>query len=319
MSETEIIVPDIDVVEIDPVELTVQDMANTLSMLCKTDDGLNHAYVKISASQMKLTDISLLDKYHNLRYVDLANNNISNFKPLAALNSLLWLNIQNNLADSADLGEFHYLQVLDFSSNKLTSAEGINLPSLEQLDLTSNDIPSCSPLDPEKLQFLSILQMANNKLTTTSGLSNFVVLKELYLGHNEIADLEGICTLDSLEILHLRGNRITTFGDNIQDNKLSKLRYINLRANSISSLDEVKKLAILPSLSALVLLENPIVEEEEYRIDVLIHVRRLVRLDKDPFDEDERELASERQEMLAQQAKEAAAEAEAAEATVDNE
>jgi len=58
-------------------------------------------------------------------------------------------------------------------------------------------------------------------------------------------------------------------------------------------------------------MENPIVEENEYRVDVLVNVRKLNKLDKDIFEEDEIEMAQEKYEMKVQEEKDAAA-AEAA-------
>merc|ERR1712167_470640 len=115
---------------------------------------------------------------------------------------------------------------------------------------------------------------------------------------NRITSLEGISTLESLEILHIRDNQIQSFGEHFVDGCLKNLRYINLRANNVDKMEEVKKLSILPKLTELVLTDNPLVEEEDYRLEVLCRVRRLDRLDKDPFDEDEREQAQEKYEEM---------------------
>lgn len=42
-----------------------------------------------------------------------------------------------------------------------------------------------------------------------------------------------------------------------------------------------------------VLSENPVADEDDYRIEVLISLRRLERLDKDEYTEDERQEAEE--------------------------
>merc|ERR1712071_531153 len=115
---------------------------------------------------------------------------------------------------------------------------------------------------------------------------------------NRITSLEGISTLESLEILHIRDNQIQSFGENFVDGRLKNLGHINLRANNVDKMAEVKKLSILPKLTELVLTDNPLVEEEDYRLEVLCRVRRLDRLDKDPFDEDEREQAQEKYEEM---------------------
>lgn len=272
------------------------DMPNCLSLLCKIDTGLAHAYVKLTAKQMKLTSIDILEKYPHLRYIDVSGNQIQDFFHLNSLKSLLWLKANNNHAKSARLESLPYLQVLDFSQNKVQTVMGLEHPLLEQLNLNSNDIPSCEGLDTNTLPNLQTLQMRSNRLSNTTGLDNFRNLKRLYLGNNKITSLDGISTLDSLEILHLRDNQISSFNDDLVDGKLQNLRYLNLRANRIEKFEEIKKLSVLPKLTAMVFLENPIVEEEDYRLETLVRVRRLNRLDKDVFDEDEREQAQEKYE-----------------------
>lgn len=56
---------------------------------------------------------------------------------------------------------------------------------------------------------------------------------------------------------------------------------------------EVEKLKVLPMLRALVLRENPVEEEDGYRLETLIALPNLERLDKDFFEEEERTEAAE--------------------------
>ena len=49
----------------------------------------------------------------------------------------------------------------------------------------------------------------------------------------------------------------------------------------MSDYSEVKKLQVLPKIRAIVLLDTPLTENGDYRLEVLISVRRLERLDKD--------------------------------------
>ena len=89
----------------------------------------------------------------------------------------------------------------------------------------------------------------------------------MFIAANRITSLEGISTLNNLEILHIRDNQIQSFGEHFAEGSLPNLRYINLRANNVDKLDEVKKLSVLPKLTELVLTDNPLVEEEDYRKD----------------------------------------------------
>lgn len=278
--------------------LETGDMPNCLSLLCKTDSGLAHAYVKLDAKQMKLTNVEALQAYEHLRYVNLSQNFLENIDTLNKLKSLLWLKINQNRLESARLEKLPYLQVVDFSGNKIRNVLGIEHPHLEQLNLNHNDIPSLEGLEPKDLPNLISLQLRSNQLSSTSGVENFRNLKHLFIAANRITSLEGISTLESLEILHIRDNQIQSFGENFVDGCLKNLRYINLRANNVDKMEEVKKLSILPKLTELVLTDNPLVEEEDYRLEVLCRVRRLDRLDKDPFDEDEREQAQEKYEEM---------------------
>jgi Leucine-rich repeat (LRR) protein len=59
------------------------------------------------------------------------------------------------------------------------------------------------------------------------------------------------------------------------------------RGNVINSLDEIKKLSALPSLTSLTLLENPIRETPDYRLKVIAQLPNLKRLDKDAVTEEE--------------------------------
>lgn len=247
---------------------------------------------------MKLTNVEALQAYEHLRYVNLSQNFLENIDTLNKLRSLLWLKINQNRLESARLEKLPYLQVVDFSGNKIRNVLGIEHPHLEQLNLNHNDIPSLEGLEPKDLPNLISLQLRSNQLSSTSGVENFRNLKHLFIAANRITSLEGISTLESLEILHIRDNQIQSFGENFVDGCLKNLRYINLRANNVDKMEEVKKLSILPKLTELVLTDNPLVEEEDYRLEVLCRVRRLDRLDKDPFDEDEREQAQEKYEEM---------------------
>lgn len=282
--------------------LEVGDMPNCLSLLCKTDSGLTHAYVKLDAKQMKLTNIECLEAYEHLRYVNLSQNFLENIGTLNKLKSLLWLKLNQNRLESARLDKLPYLQVVDFSGNKIGNVLGIEHPYLEQLNLNNNEIPSLEGLEPKELPNLIGLQLRSNQLSSTSGIENFKNLKHLFIAGNRITNLEGISTLDNLEILHIRDNQIQGFDEHFVDGCLKNLRYINLRANNVDKMDEVKKLSVLPKLTELILTDNPLVEEEDYRLEVLCRVRRLDRLDKDPFDEDEREQAQEKYEEMLQAA-----------------
>jgi Leucine-rich repeat (LRR) protein len=112
-------------------------LAEGLSLLCKTGNGLTHAYVRLDAAQRELTDISILKNYIHLRYIDLSNNNLIDISSLNSLTHLLTLKLDNNKLTSAKLDPLPYLQHASFSNNRIKNTEGIAQPKLEILNLNS--------------------------------------------------------------------------------------------------------------------------------------------------------------------------------------
>ncbi|XP_037766903.1 leucine-rich repeat-containing protein 23 isoform X2 [Chelonia mydas] len=241
-----------------PRLLTEEILKEGLSLLCKTGNGLAHAYVKLEAKQ-------------NLTH-------------------LLWLKVDGNRLTSTRLTELPYLQIASFAHNRIKDTEGITHPRLGSLNLKGNEIQVISGLDPGKLTNLHTVELRGNKLETTAGL-HLPKLKNLYLAQNFITHLEGLEELVQLTTLHLRDNKLETLDGFSQSMKC--LQYLNLRGNGILNLQEMAKLQVLPMLRALVLMDNPCSDEGEYRMEALVLLPRLERLDKDFFEEDERAEAEE--------------------------
>lgn len=79
----------------------------------------------------------------------------------------------------------------------------------------------------------------------------------------------------------------------------------------VADLGELAKLRDLPRLRALVLLDNPCTDENDYRQEALVQIAHLERLDKDFYEEEERAEAEEiRQRMREEQEQEPEAEPE---------
>jgi len=283
--------------EQEPVEckLTEQMCGDSLSLLCKIGNGLSHAYVKMDLHGKSLTDISIISAFVHVRYLDLSDNKLDSLSPLSSLTHLLTLKADNNRLTSAALPQMPYLQRASFQNNNITTTEGISHPLLEVLNLNNNQIAEAK-FDIEVLRKLSVLEIRGNQLTSTAGLG-LPKLQRLYLGENMITK---ICDLDkciALKILHLRGNGETTNQletlDGFSKNMVA-LQYLNLRGTKISALKpEIKKIKCLPMLRGLILKDTPVAKEEEYRIEVIMNIRNLERLDKDIFTDEERQEAQE--------------------------
>jgi len=294
--------------------LSPEAACECVSLLCKTGDGLSHAYVKLDARDRRLTDINILNSYIHLRYIDVSKNALRDISPLNALTHMLVLKADQNKLTSAELDELPYLQSASFNYNHIKNTEGLNHPQLEHLALNYNDITEVTGLDPSKLERLHTMELRGNKLSSPDGIY-VKSLKNLFLGANQITSLVGIERLEHLATLHLRDNQIENL-DGFSD-VLKNLQYINLRQNNLSTTKEVKKLQLLPILRAAVFKDNPIAAEDDYRLEMLISLRRLERLDKDDYNDDERQEAEEIYEQRRQE--EIQAQAEGAEEVIGDE
>ncbi|OUM63150.1 hypothetical protein PIROE2DRAFT_10366, partial [Piromyces sp. E2] len=139
------------------------------------------------------------------------------------------------------------------------------------------------------------LEARNNKLETTLGI-NTPKLKELYLAKNEITKLENLEQLTELEKLHLRENKISNLDGFTEDLKM--LSEINLRANEIENFEEIDKLKCLPNLKRVVLQENPIASDNNYRVEIVMRLPNLKTLDKDEVTSEDIEAAEEYKQEL---------------------
>ncbi|XP_054383887.1 leucine-rich repeat-containing protein 23 isoform X1 [Pongo abelii] len=278
-----------------PNPLTEDMMKEGLSLLCKTGNGLAHAYVKLEVKERDLTDIYLLRSYIHLRYVDISENHLTDLSPLNYLTHLLWLKADGNRLRSAQLNELPYLQIASFAYNQITDTEGISHPRLETLNLKGNSIHTVTGLDPQKLISLHTVELRGNQLESMLGI-NLPKLKNLYLAQNMLKKVEGLEDLSNLTTLHLRDNQIDTLSGFSREMK--SLQYLNLRGNMVANLRELAKLRDLPKLRALVLLDNPCTDEINYRQEALVQMPYLERLDKEFYEEEERAEADEIRQRL---------------------
>ena len=144
---------------------------------------------KLNSNSRNLTDITRLESFVHLRFVDLSNNRLRTISSLNRLKFLLTLKLDSNELSSFDLPPFPYLQTLSLSNNRLRSVVGIEQPRLEILNLNrmfylfiylsyrvnkyslDNQIDTCSGLEQSKLPNLITLEMRENRLVTTKGIA----------------------------------------------------------------------------------------------------------------------------------------------------
>ncbi|KAK2825318.1 hypothetical protein Q7C36_019245 [Tachysurus vachellii] len=281
--------------KVEPCSLTQDVIGQKLSLLCRTGDGLSHAFVRLDLQNRNLADIVLLSSFVHLRFLDISSNYLTDLSPLANLTELLWIKADNNCIQSVQgqpFSQLPYLQWLSLKSNCLSDTEGLGGSALESLNLTGNTIEKVSGLDYNNLTNLLSLELRGNHLETTDGIY-LPNLRCLYLAQNRIKRLEGLDKLEHLTILHLRDNQLETL-DGISPS-MKSLQYLNVRGNMVSSQHALQSLmGVAHSLRTLVLADNPLSETENYRLIVISSLPLLEKLDKVHVSSEEQTEAEER-------------------------
>ncbi|KAJ8360812.1 hypothetical protein SKAU_G00173370 [Synaphobranchus kaupii] len=281
--------------QVETCSLTQEMVEPGLSLLCRTGNGLSHAFVKLDLKDRRLTDLTLLSSFVHLRFLDISSNHVSDLSPLTALTQLLWLKGDGNVIQSftgQPLGQLAYLQWLSLALNRICDLKGLGGPSLESINLIGNSIQRVTGLEYSRLTNLVTLELRGNRLESTDGIY-LPNLRKLYLAQNRIKRLEGLDRLEHLTTLHLRDNQLETLNGICSNMKA--LQYINVRGNQVSSPRSLTSLGeVANTLKTLVLAENPLADIEDYRLSVLSRMPMLEKLDKLQISADEREEARER-------------------------
>ncbi|KAM3617838.1 uncharacterized protein V6R79_011805 [Siganus canaliculatus] len=279
--------------------LTQETISQGLSLLCRTGTGLEHAFVKLDLKDKGLTDMTAISSFIHIRFLDLSKNHLTDLSPLASLTQLLWLKARSCVDNNAvscckeqPFTQMTYLQWLSMAVNRLTDVDGLKGPALESLNLTGNGIQRLNGLQGNCFANLVSLELRGNYLDSTDGI-NLPNLQRLYLAQNVIKCLEGLDRLERLTTLHLRDNQLQTL-EGLSPN-MKCLQYLNVRENSISDENALQCLSLVSkTLRALVISENPVAEAIDFRVNMLVLLPKLERLDKDPVSPEERSEALQR-------------------------
>lgn len=266
------------------VPLTKDMMGKGLSRLERVGNGSDFAYVKFSGSQLELNDISILSMYKYLRYIYLSSNQISEIQALGGMDQMLTLTLDRNKIEQFNLPKMKYLQLIDLSYNKINTFEGLDHPKLKCLNLNHNKLNNLDTMLMDTFSNLQVLELRNNQFISLKGLVPLTSLKKLYLAQNKIDDLTPLAKLKTLETLHLRENEISSlFGLR----ELTQLKEINLRTNLIATINEFDNLSNATQLIRISMVDNPVWEEEDLRIRLLIKINSLKVINKEEVTEDE--------------------------------
>ncbi|XP_026200815.1 leucine-rich repeat-containing protein 40 isoform X3 [Anabas testudineus] len=225
---------------------------------------------------------SALGELQELHQLRLSHNQLTSLpEELCTLKNLRSLTIQQNLLESLpeQVGHLENLSELDLSRNHLKglpSSLGC-LIGLQKLNLCHNKL-TCLPDSLRQLKNVKMLDCSNNQLThIPASLSEMVALEQLYLRHNKLCllprlsaptlkelyvgnnqieqlETEQLECLTAISILELRDNKLKTIPEQITS--LSTLTRLDLTNNDITTL--LASLSLLPNLKVLLLEGNPL-------------------------------------------------------------
>ncbi|ORY53130.1 L domain-like protein [Rhizoclosmatium globosum] len=220
-----------------PVEdsevLTSEMVGQHISLLARTGNGLSHAYTRLEIHSKNLTNIDVLENYLHLRYIDLAENAISDISALSSLEYLLSIDFHANKIKKipASMDKRKYLQQANFAKNMIESIDVTDWPMIAWLNLNENKL---SEVRLPEFGELIHLEARGNKITTTRGI-NARKLERLYLGGNQIKALD-LDDKPNLQILHVRDNQIVSL-----DGLNESLNHSTIN-NLVETLDDIWRL-----------------------------------------------------------------------------
>ena len=167
-----------------------------------------------------------LQRFRNVRSLDLSGTQVANLEPLKGLSSLQSLNLERTqVANLEPLKGLSSLQSLNLERTQVANLEPLKgLSSLQSLNLWGTQVANLEPL---------------------KGLSSS--LQSLNLSGTQVANLEPLKGLSSLQSLNLWETQVV----NLEPLKgLSSLQSLNLSGTQVANLEPLKGLSSLQPLSS---------------------------------------------------------------------
>ena len=159
-----------------------------------------------------------LEHFNNLVYLNFSNNKVSNLTPLENLTSLEELYSSNNKVSNLTPLENLFLKSLDFSGNQVSDLTPLGvLDSLEDLFFTDNKVSKLDTL--QYLHSLKTLDFSKNKVSDLTPLGGLDSLTKLVFDDNKVSDLTPLENLTSLERLEI-GNQTIAIDSNDKETTL---------------------------------------------------------------------------------------------------
>lgn len=232
--------------------------------------SLRHNVVDLEdGSEIRLSDLSLLEGMEKLEVLELRDNHIRDISPLKGMRELSVLDLrQNPVGDFSPLEDLVKLTDLNLRETGIRDLALLSrMPGLVHLNLHSNPlIGSIEPLaglvsletlilrnvpighQVESLGGLTSLRRLNLSNTGVTGiavLDSLVSLTQLELRDNKIPDISALAAMKDLEILDLGNTGITDIGPLEGHVRMRELDLRNNQVTDLSPLDGFVSLTYL--------------------------------------------------------------------------
>ncbi|XP_070836208.1 leucine-rich repeat-containing protein 9 isoform X2 [Chaetodon trifascialis] len=257
----------------------------------------NISYLTLQSCSIRMVDLCPADLFCSLRSVNLDHNNLTSFSGLVYLPNIkaLFLNY-NHIESILPRHKTHQTNRQMLYSKVHSSGYGQQSPSkgkgetgptgsleplmgsLEVLHLSHNGISNMANLQLSRLTNLKALFLQGNEISQVEGLEGLHQLRELVLDRNRIKALANNSFISQKVLLelHLAENRIRELS---HLDPLTELRKLFLGMNKLQDTTELTKLEVLPSLTELSVVGNPVARNSLHRPTVVLRLSRLQVLD----------------------------------------
>ena len=181
------------------VNLTELELSsNPIEDISPLRDTMQLTHLGLGATNLSVSDLSLLSELTSLRYLTLWDNQISDLSPLASLTSLAALDLGGNqISDLSPLSELTDLIELALGDNQISDLSPLSaLINLRELSLVNNPLSDLRPLS--NLINLEVLDISYCKVSDVSPLAGLVNLRVLMMHHNLTRDFSVLSGLPNL-------------------------------------------------------------------------------------------------------------------------
>ena len=150
--------------------------------------------------------------------------------------------------------------------------------------------PLAEMISNKDVALCSELHIANRGITLLSNFERFTNLSILWLNDNKLRSLDGLLSNFRIRKLYAHCNQLKTLGNSLE--QFLSLNILTLNDNCLEDVNEVlHALKPMKTLFSLDLFNNPIAQEDNYRVRMIVELPSLEVLDKRPISDEERDAA----------------------------